>query len=82
MRLFVYNIQWDREVDGEIDTFAVLHNAVAFTLGREAQQAFVDGDGDDLISDALSEEYGFCVLGYNQEVMDDDAEYAGVNIEL
>lgn len=52
-----YDIEWDREADGEQDTETELPSAVT----REVPDDFgIDERGADLLSD----EFGFCVFGF------------------
>ncbi len=68
-------IQWD--TDGDKELFKSLPQEVEITLDD-----YVEGDYlDDELADALSDLYGFCIEGYNYEIIE-STKYYDINYRL
>ena len=68
-------IQWD--TDGDKELFKSLPQEVEITLDD-----CVEGDYlDDELADALSDLYGFCIEGYNYEIIE-STKYYDINYRL
>lgn len=65
MQIKVTNIQWD--TDGDLETLAELPQTVLIPFGELAFD--VDEDPDSEIADYLSDEHGFCVHGFDFELL-------------
>ena len=75
-----YNIEWD--IDDEDDEYELpkLPERVVFVFSDEDDieewyESKENGDEDDWLSDKLSDEYEFCVNGFEYEVCDEDDEF-------
>ena len=72
---FVWNINWDDQVDGKtVDTSSLPKYSVVWLPGYEAGN--VPEDDVEAVLDKLSNDYGFCILDYGfamtVEAVDDE----------
>lgn len=59
--VFIDYIEWDREVDGELDLAASLPEYIdRFTV--EVNEDYTQDELSDAVANSLSDEYGFCVF--------------------
>lgn len=68
-------IQWD--TDGDKELFKSLPQEVEITLDDCVESDYLD----DELADALSDLYGFCIEGYNYEIIE-STKYYDINYRL
>lgn len=68
-------IQWD--TDGDKELFKSLPQEVEITLDDCVEDDYLD----DELADALSDLYGFCIEGYNYEIIE-STKYYDINYRL
>ena len=74
-KYIAYNIEWDTDNDKAI--FAQLPKEIE--IPEEVWKEYEEYQDEDIISDYLSDDTGFCLFGFDLKVVDDEKEEKNMN---
>ena len=74
-KYIAYNIEWDTDNDKAI--FAQLPKEIE--IPEEVWKEYEEYQDEDIISDYLSDDTGFCLFGFDLKVIDDEKEEKNMN---
>ena len=69
-KYIAYNIKWDTDDDKEL--FNTLPTEVE--IPKEIWEEYEDTEDEDILSDYLSDEIGFCMFGFDLKIINDEKE--------
>ena len=70
MKYIAYNIKWDTDNDQEL----LKQLPTEIEIPEEVWKEYEENEDEDILSDYLSDETGFCLFGFDLKVIDDEKE--------